>query len=167
MEDLFPFNLLIRLIYDDKSGGTAILTCIIDTICWCLIIFILFFSFSFNNNRPPDYPPTLPPAPSLPHHSTQQPWHQQHSNQSFPSPGHSGGGGVHHDYYPSPTSTNNPTFPPMSASMTAHERNNNEPSMVSPSRYTGGGMHAGETSRNDSMPPGIGNYLNRATFDLI
>eukprot|EP00111_Clytia_hemisphaerica_P011291 TCONS_00033057-protein len=110
---------------------------------------------SFNNNRPPDYPPTLPPAPTLPHHSsaTHHPqssssWHQQHSNIS-----HSGG--VHHsDYYSSPSSSHSSNFPPpqISSTMTAHERNNNEPSMVSPSsRYTPVAMMHGSAGDNLSQ----------------
>lgn len=112
---------------------------------------------SFNNNRPPDYPPSLPPAPSIPHHSSghlQSSWHQQ---QSFSSPSHSGG--VQQiDYYSTPTSINSLPYPPppqlSSSTMTAHERNNNEPSMVSPSRYTPTGSisHNDTSKRQEIMP---------------
>lgn len=121
---------------------------------------LIFLITSFNNNRPPDYPPTLPPAPSLPHHSSQA-WHP--SSQSFSSPGHSTpGSAIHHDYYSptSATSSSSSFQPTIPTSMTTHERNNNEPSMVSPSRYTTTSSSSGVGvsslhSAGDSMPQGV------------
>ena len=109
----------------------------------------IFIFFSYTSNRPPQYhSSSLPPPPPPPHHSMQS-W-QQHTGHSFPSPlGQSGG--VHHDYYSSP----NPSFPPPMPTITPHERNNNEPSMTSPNRYT-----TSFDTRLDNVPPG-------KTFNII
>lgn len=94
-----------------------------------------FLPFSYNNNRPPQYhqSPTASQPPSLPHHSSQQP-HWQHSTHSYPS-SISNPISPHQDYYQS--STNTTSFTPHLSGMTqTMERNNNEPSMVAPNRYT-------------------------------
>lgn len=75
-------------------------------------------------NRPPQYHP--PSLPHLPHYSSQPSWISQ--QQSFSPPIVNSSGGVHNEHQ-------SPSWSPGMAAMTAYERNNNEPSMVSSNRF--------------------------------